>query len=109
MRLIYFTTPLIAALALAGVIAWLAIYPQPAAAQAGCARMAQIAAGLANGYGEAPVARGSSQSGATIVLFAAPGGATWTIVVVAPDGTACGAASGRDWQALAAIPQGEPS
>ncbi len=98
-----------AALLLVGVIAFLAIFARPAAAQSNCGPMTRIAAALASRYGEAPVASGLSGSGAAIVLFATPDGGTFTVLVVRPDGTACGLASGNAWELLEPGPQGEPS
>jgi len=91
------------------VVAGLAVFAGPAAAETVCARMEQIAAGLAQGYGEAPVSRGLMPSGQLLVVFAAPDGATFTLIIVSAAGVGCVGASGTGWQSIVPAPKGEPS
>lgn len=49
-------------------------------------------------YGEEPVAAGVAR-GSMVVVLASPDGKTFTIMVVGPNGMACGIAAGSDWQA----------
>lgn len=98
-----------AAMLLAGIIAFLAIFARPAAAQTFCARIDQITAALAARYGEAPVSQGLTASAQRFVIFAAEDGATFTLIIESPGGVGCVAASGTDWQNLAPAPKGEPS
>jgi hypothetical protein len=88
--------------------------PAPAqpAAQAACERVdyRRLAAGLADRFAERPVALGSAEPVA-LVVFATADGATWTVVQLWPDGQACIAAAGHDWELLppAGGPPGERS
>jgi hypothetical protein len=73
----------------------------PAAAQAPqCAPLDRVVEGLSTGWQEAPVGRGIQGGELIVMVFAAPGGDTWTIIGVAADGTACLLASGTAWEAL---------
>ncbi len=51
---------------------------------------------LGRKYAEAPVAMGWS-SGGVVEVLTSKDGATWTIIVTAPDGTACLVAAGEAW------------
>ncbi len=72
---------------------------QPAPTQA-CALHDDAVANLAQRYGEAPVAGGVMAQGGLIEVFTTPSGATWTMVVVRPDGLTCMVASGEGWRNL---------
>jgi hypothetical protein len=73
---------------------------QDAPPQRPCGPIDQIAAKLGAEYQETRVQQGVAQDGAMLlVIFAAPDGATWTAVMVRPDGVGCMAAAGTDWQA----------
>lgn len=79
-----------------------------------CAPYVAVTAELANRFGERPVGRGLEARGVVMELFVATdrgGPATWTLVAVRPDGTACLVAAGEAWAnvALPAEPPGHPS
>jgi hypothetical protein len=74
----------------------------------------RLAQHLAARFGERPVALGAAEDaagpgGAVTVVFASAGGATWTLVHLWPDGSACVAASGANWEIVPAPPAGEAS
>ena len=46
-------------------------------------------------FGEQPVVRGMTERGTMLYLFVSPGGRTYTILEVGPDGTACALVSGE--------------
>ncbi len=55
--------------------------------------------------GETRVAQGLSEDGSQILMiFAAPDGASWSVVVVNHDGVACLRAHGSDWQLRHDVP-----
>ena len=71
----------------------------PAWAEQKCAPYDQVEATLAAEFRETRVQQGIVGDGqAMLVIYAAPDGATWTAVMVRPDGLACMAAAGTDWQ-----------
>ncbi|MGP1395408.1 MAG: hypothetical protein ACTS3R_07840 [Inquilinaceae bacterium] len=79
-----------------------------------CAPHAAVTAELAARFGERPVGRGLEARGIVMELFVAAdrgGTATWTLVAVRPDGTACLVAAGEAWAdvALPADLPGHPS
>ena len=71
-----------------------------------CAKLAEIAAGLAERYREKPVATGLQANGQLLEIFASPDGSTWTALTTSPAGLACVVATGKSWQQGAA---GEPT
>lgn len=83
--------------------ALLSTLPLPALAQEqqpACAPVDQIEAKLAAEYQETRVQQGVVGEGkALFVVFAARDGATWTGVMVRPDGVGCIAVAGTDWVA----------
>jgi hypothetical protein len=83
------------------ILAALSTLAAPAWAQEqACAAIGDIEAKLAAEYRETRVQQGVVGEGrAMLVIFAAPDGATWTAVMVRPDGVGCMAAAGSDWQA----------
>jgi hypothetical protein len=52
---------------------------------------------LADKYGEVPVAAGLSADGVIVEVLASDGGATFTIILTAPDGTSCFLTAGENW------------
>lgn len=63
-----------------------------------CAPLDQAEAYLAGEFQETRVGQGIGGNGQTMVmLYASPAG-TWTVLVVNPEGVACQAADGTDWQ-----------
>ncbi|HMG49883.1 MAG TPA: hypothetical protein VK597_04755 [Inquilinus sp.] len=80
----------------AGPILGLALLAVPAAAQQGpCAPYEIIAASLNERYHEAPVARMLADQGFVIEVLASADGATFTVLGVQPNGTACLLATGQ--------------
>lgn len=81
--------------------------PQPA-----CAMINEMEAKLKEQFNEVQIGYGLDvTSGAMARLYAAPGGATWTIVLMTPRGVACVALFGTAW---APVPErlplpGDPS
>ena len=83
----------------AGSILVLALLAAPASAQPGpqqspCAPYEIIAASLNQRYHEAPVARMLADQGFVIEVLASADGATFTVLGVQPNGTACLLATG---------------
>ncbi len=60
-------------------------------------------------FGERPSSSGLADDGTIMLVFAAPGAATWTMVTLAPDGTACVLATGQSWEHEALARQGDPA
>jgi hypothetical protein len=56
-----------------------------------------IHAHLAERYGERPAGVGVA-AGQLVELLVRPDGASWTILVIRPDGLACPVAAGEDWR-----------
>lgn len=72
----------------------------PAAATAGpCYPRDELLALLAERYGEQPAGAGIA-AGNLVELLTRPDGASWTILIIRPDGTACPAAAGEGWTDL---------
>ncbi|MCI0430219.1 MAG: hypothetical protein L0210_06720 [Rhodospirillales bacterium] len=65
-----------------------------------------IHAHLAERYGERPAGVGVT-AGQLVELLVRPDGASWTILVIRPDGLACPVAAGEDWTDVSA-PTPEP-
>ena len=89
-----------------------AAFSWPAFGQAPCGNHDEAVKLLAEQYGEHPIGRGLTSAGTMIEILASPDGSTWTILEVAPNGTACGRSEGQDWQEVApepAAPVGDPS
>lgn len=85
---------------------------EEARAQETCAPLAVITRALANGkYHEHPIAHGLATSGSMVIIYAAPDGATWTVIGVRPGEAemGCVIGTGTDWQVTATILPGKPS
>jgi hypothetical protein len=87
-----------------------AALPIAAHAAGPCYPRDAIHAQLAERYGERPVGVGV-MAGQLVELLVRPDGASWTILVIRPDGLACPAAAGEDWTDVSAPPleRGESS
>jgi hypothetical protein len=71
----------------------------PALAQENCAPITDIEAKLAADFHEARIQQGIASDGKhMLVIYAAPDGATWTAIMLRPDGLGCVAVSGENWQ-----------
>ena len=79
-----------------------------AQAQQSCDIRKSLLAKLHTGYDERPVAVGVASTGNLVELLISTDG-TWTILVTRPNGIACVAAVGEDWQALDPHPSDESS
>lgn len=92
------STAIVAALALAFGIG---VTTTPASSQQAVSQQAkreQVVEILGSRYGETPVARGLTDSGAMVEVFAAADGETWTIVMTNPQGVSRIASTGVAWQ-----------
>src|SRR5215510_3524875 len=77
-----------------------ALAPAPSASAASpCYPRDAIHAHLAQRYGERPAGIGVA-AGQLVELLTGPDGASWTILVVRPDGLACPVAAGENWKAV---------
>ena len=84
---------------LAGLAAGIAIATSTAAAaQTACLTHDKLVDLLHGRYSEQPIAAGLESNGRLLEVFAAPDGATWTMVVTTPDGSSCVVAVGEEWQ-----------
>ena len=84
---------------LAGLAAGLAMITATAAsAQTACLSHDNLVEMLDGRYSEKPVAAGLEAGGRLFEVFAAPDGATWTMVITTPEGASCVVAVGEDWQ-----------
>jgi hypothetical protein len=85
-------------------------YAQEAGPAPTCIPYAEAVANLKHKFHEEPVGRGIALDEETVVeVFAAPGGKTWTAVVVHPDGMACSVGAGYQWEALPFPLPGDPT
>lgn len=62
----------------------------------GCGSYEVVTATLSGKYGEARVGRGLGD-GAVIEIYASKASASWTVIVITPDGTTCITAAGTAW------------
>jgi hypothetical protein len=90
---------------LAGLLLWAG--SAAAAEPPRCAPRAVMLLLLEERYGERPIETGLSATGHVVELLASAGGASWSMLVTAPNGTACVVDAGRD--RAARVPPGEPS
>jgi hypothetical protein len=84
--------------ALAGVL--VALLAGPAMAQQPCYTRASAIDGLAQKYQEQPVGMGLTDVGLVEVL-ASEDGATWTMIITAPNGCTKFVGAGTNWQQIA--------
>jgi hypothetical protein len=63
-----------------------------------CAKRTDLVMHLANEYLERPVARGLSENGVVLEVFASRDGESWTAVASFVDGLSCLIASGHFWE-----------
>lgn len=73
-------------------------FGSPAIAQMQCGGYADAVAFLYERYGESLTVQGIDGAGNVIAMFANPDTGTWTAFIVYPDGTACMASSGADFE-----------
>lgn len=80
------------------------------AAEVACAPLAGITAALASKWHEQPIAHAVAEAGVMLIVYAAPDGATWTLVGVRAMSPTIGCllGSGTDWQVLAQVQPGKP-
>lgn len=70
-----------------------------AQAQAQCAGLADVLAGLSARWSEQVLWQGGAQGGTSFAITVNPDGTTWTALMLRPDGLACVVASGTGWTA----------
>jgi len=75
----------------------------PSHAQQACGPYDALREGLERQYSEVVVGRGVGEGGMLMELFASADGKSWTLIIVHPNGMACFAASGGDWQPVEAV------
>lgn len=73
---------------------------RPASAAPPCMTHDEITKQLEVRHAELPISLGFAHSGRVVQLFSAKDGATWTIVLIQPNGTSCVVANGKYWQTL---------
>jgi hypothetical protein len=66
-----------------------------------CSGYEQIRRELDEQYAEEPVSLGLQSNGHLLQVFASEESGTWTIISMAPNGTACVVAAGANWETLA--------
>ena len=81
----------------------------PAVAQGLCMPREKIVEMLDTRYAEAPVARGLDSGGRLVEVFSSNDGATWSLLLTAPNGMSCLMAEGQGWSALQGPLAGELS
>ncbi len=92
------------------VLGLLLLLPATAsAAPMACAPRADLVARLADTYREAPIAVGLGADGKLVEVLSAADGATWSILVTAPNGRSCLAAAGEAWQEVERVALDGPS
>ena len=74
--------------------------PAPAQAAPACAPHAEALALLQNKYQERRIAIGVTTAGGLVEVLASADGATWTILVTAPNGRSCIVSAGEGWTAI---------
>lgn len=83
----------------------------PARSEVACIPLASITKSLSEGkYHEVPIAHGIAESGVEVIVFAAAGGETWTLIGVRSSSPEIGCllASGTDWVTTAKTLSGKP-
>ena len=85
----------------AALIATLAAFSGPAHGQAVCANRDAMVAELARVYSEVRVVVGINRGSTLIEIWAAPDGATWTLLETFPNGRACIRAFGTALESVA--------
>lgn len=98
-----------AGLAVAATVVAAVASTGPAAAQGVCMPRERMVALLDSRYDEAPVALGLASGGRLVELFSTGDGATWSLLLTAPDGTSCLMAEGQGWSMLAGPLAGQVS
>ena len=92
------------------VLGLLLLLPATAsAAPMACEPRADLVARLADTYREAPIAVGLGADGNLVEILSATDGATWSIVVTAPNGRSCLVAAGEAWQEIERVALDGPS
>ena len=74
-----------------------------------CHAYAEIARQLGTTYAEAPVSLGLQSNGNLLQVFSSAESGSWTIVSVAPDGSACVLAAGQHWETVMPVAHDEPA
>lgn len=83
------------------------IVPNTAAAQSLCAARAQVIGMLQSRYGEERHGMGMANGNHILEIFTSEETGTWSITVTNTSGRTCLVASGRNFEAMASVPDGE--
>ena len=103
-----FTPRTILAVAVTAMALSTTAVPAAAQGQSMCAQRAQVVGMLASRYGESVRGMGLANQNRVIEIFASEETGTWTITMTMPNGMTCLMASGRHYETVAALPDGEP-
>lgn len=71
-----------------------------------CGRYSSILESLGGRFAESLVARGAATNGQHLEIFSSADGATWTAVIINPDGRACIVMDGANLNAVEWLPPG---
>jgi hypothetical protein len=110
MRRLALLVPLLALL-LACTAADLLLAQQPPELYPSCMLAEDLARFLEEEFEELPMARGVSDAGVLVTMFAAKGTGTWTIALTEPSGLSCIVAAGTGFELMpeALAPRGDPT
>jgi hypothetical protein len=86
-----------------------ALISTSASAQMACTNRANVVDKLAERYAEKPVALGIANNGGVVEVLSEKTGASWTIIITMPNGTACMIAAGENWEAIPKIASFDPT
>jgi hypothetical protein len=103
----YTTRTVVAAAVMAMTLAF-TVAPASAQGQSMCAQRTQVVGMLASRYGESVRGMGLANQNRVIEIFASEETGTWTITMTMPNGMTCLMASGRHYETVAALPEGDP-
>jgi hypothetical protein len=77
--------------------------------QPACTKRSDVVDHLAGKYKEAPVAIGLANNGGVVEVLSSQSGASWTIIITMPNGTACMVAAGENWEKVPTVAILEPT
>lgn len=82
------------------LIGGLLLFSSAAMGQTLCDKRDNVLQLLAQKYEERPIAVAMTSNGQLLEVLSTKDGATWTIILSAPDGTSCLLTIGEDWKTL---------
>jgi hypothetical protein len=83
--------------------------PMAFAQQPPCGPVDQVLKSLQAEVGEVPVGMGRDERGFVALMTLTPGGTSYTMLAVRPDGTACLLSTGDGWKVIEPKPPGRES